>query len=86
MSMELIKSFDIADIPETEYNLYTFFTEVVTHIYKEIYMKEKAVSLADRAYETIKTNIRVFDTSIIKKVLLSLVIGLVFCQLFCFII
>lgn len=55
--MELIKSFDIADIPETEYNLYTFVTAVVTHIYKEIYMKEKAVSLADRAYETIKTNI-----------------------------
>ncbi len=57
MRMELIKSFDIADIPETEYNLYTFVTAVVTHIYKEIYMKEKAVSLADRAYETIKTNI-----------------------------
>lgn len=29
---------------------------------------------------------RVFDTSVIKKVPLSLVIGLFFCQLFCFII
>lgn len=31
-------------------------------------------------------NPRVFDTSVIKKVPLSLVIGLFFCQLFCFII
>ena len=29
---------------------------------------------------------RVFDTSVIKNVPLSLVIGLFFCQLFCFII
>lgn len=40
------------------------------------------LSNSEQFEEHVKT--RVFDTSVIKKVPLSLVIGLFFCQLFCF--
>lgn len=41
---------------------------------------------SNRIKRMFRTNTREFDTSVIKKVPLSLVIGLFFCQPFCFVI